>query len=442
MRGRIKSLLQVFLPIFIAQAALTSTGFFDTVMSGQAGEEQLAGVAIGVNIWVPFFVGVLGIISGLTPIFAQVYGARRMDELPNLFMQGIYLSIVLALVILAAGYFVLDPVFAHMSLEAEVERVARGFLTAIAAGILPVFVLSVIRNYIDAQGFTRVTMGLTLICVPLNVFLCWLLVFGNWGAPVLGGIGAGVATAITYWIGMVLFGLVVHLFSPFRAQRVFHLPRPQFREWLNTLKLGLPIGGGIFAEMSAFSFVVLLIAKYGTAVIAANQAAINFSGLIYMIPLSIGTAMTILVGFEVGADRLSDARAYSRVGISVAVGISLITSVALFFGKSEVAAMYTAEDTLIPLIETFLAYAIFFQLSDAVAAPVQGALRGYKDVTVTMLAAIAAYWVVALPLGYCLAHSGWDAYGYWIGFIGGTSSSAILLIGRLLYLQKRKFKAG
>lgn len=439
-KGKIKTLLEVFLPIFIAQIAFTSTGFFDTVMSGQAGEAQLAGVAVGTNIWTPVFVGMVGVIGGLTPIFAQRYGARQMKALSALFMQAIYMAVLMTAGVLLLGFLFVDVILAQMTLDREVERVARGYLLAIGTGVLPIFIVSSMRNYIDAQGFTRISMLITLICVPFNILMNWLFIFGKWGFPELGGIGAGVASSLMYWLALILAVGVLRFLPPFKEQKVFRLPRPDVRAWIDELKTGLPIGGSIFVEMSIFCVVGLLITEYGTSVIAAHQSAINFSSFIYMIPLSIGSAMTILVGFEVGAARNRDAKTYTRIGSVMALAIACCTAVSLMSFTREVAGLYTSEEHLLPLLETFLVYAVFFQVSDAIAAPIQGALRGYKDVTVTMIMAIIAYWVIGLPVGYLLAQNGYDAYGYWIGFIAGIATSALLLFLRLQYLQKNRFQ--
>ena len=438
-QGKIKSLLTVFLPIFIAQVAFTATGFFDTVMSGQAGEAQLAGVAVGHNIWAPVFVGMGGVIGGLTPIFAQKYGARKMEELSGLLMQSVYMAVLMTIFVLGLGFAFVDMILAQMALDAEVERVARGYLIALGTGVLPIFVVSSMRNYIDAQGFTRISMIIMLVCVPFNIFMNWLLIFGKWGMPQLGGVGAGVASSLMYWLALVLAIGVLKGMEPFKGQKVFRLPRPDVRAWLDELRTGLPIGGSIFVEMSIFCLVGLLITEYGTSVIAAHQSAINFSSFVYMIPLSIGSAMTILVGFEVGAKRNRDAKVYTRIGLCMALAIACCTAVGLMSFTREVAGLYTSEEHLLPLLESFLVYAVFFQVSDAVAAPIQGALRGYKDVTVTMVMAVIAYWVIGLPVGYLLAQNGYEAYGYWVGFITGIAVSAVLLFLRMRYLQKNKF---
>jgi MATE family multidrug resistance protein len=202
--------------------------------------------------------------------------------------------------------------------------------------------------------------------------------------------------------------------------------------------VGLPIGLSIFCEVSIFGVVALLMAEYGTAVIAAHQAAINFASLVYMVPLSIGMTLTIVVGFEVGARRYSDAREYSKLGIAIAIMIAVFFAIGLSAFNSQIAGLYTQEKEVLELIQNFLVYAVFFQLSDALAAPIQGALRGYKDVKVTLLMAILSYWGIGMPIGYFLAKfTALQAYGYWIGFIAGLAVGATVLLVRLIRLQQK-----
>lgn len=203
--------------------------------------------------------------------------------------------------------------------------------------------------------------------------------------------------------------------------------------------LGVPIGLSIFLETSIFSAITLLMSNFGTAVIASYQAAINFSSLLYMIPLSISMTLTIIVGFEVGANRPRDARSYSFLGIITAVSLSTTAGILLFLFREQVATIYSNDPEVIHLTGQFLLYVVFFQLSDAFLAPIQGTLRGYKDVNVTFLMALLSFWIIGLPLGFVLAsYSSLGPFGYWIGLITGLAVGAITLSFRLLYVQKKK----
>jgi MATE family multidrug resistance protein len=161
-----------------------------------------------------------------------------------------------------------------------------------------------------------------------------------------------------------------------------------------------------------------------------------------MVPLSISMALTIVVGFEVGAKRYQDARQYSYLGIGMALILATCFGIGLFFFSEQVAGFYTTDAAVLQLTQHFLLYSILFLLSDAVAAPIQGILRGYKDVKVTFIVALVSYWVIGLPLGYLFAkYTTLAAFGYWIGLISGLAAGAVFLFGRLLVLQRQKMKA-
>ena len=202
--------------------------------------------------------------------------------------------------------------------------------------------------------------------------------------------------------------------------------------------IGVPIGISIFVETSIFSAVTFMLAAYGTVTIAAHQIALNFTSLLYMLPLSISMGATILVGYEVGAKRFHDARQYSWLSVSTAIVFSFLSACTLYFMRVEIAALYSSDPEVIALAIQFLLFAALFQLSDAIQAPVQGALRGYKDVNITFIMALISYWVIGLPCGYILANfTDFGAFGYWIGLIVGLTAGAITLSIRLLTIQKK-----
>ena len=412
--------------------------FADTVMSGRAGAYDLAGVAIGASLWTPIFTGINGILIALSPIVAQLIGAGRKEKIGYTVLQGIFLAVVLAVAVLIIGSFVLNPILHFMDLEPEVERIAKYYLIALSTGIIPLFVFNIIRSFIDALGQTRITMFITLLALPINVFFNYILIFGKLGMPALGGIGAGIATAITYFISMILGLIVLLKLEPFTQYKVFVKGiTPSLKAWWEQLKIGIPIGFAIFFETSIFSAVTLMMSKYDTVTIAGHQAAMNFQSMLYMIPLSISMALTICIGFEVGGKRFLDAKIYSKIGISVAIILAILGGAVMYFFDDQIAHLYSNNEAVIEAIKHFLIYAIFFQLADAFGGPVQGALRGYKDVNITSIMLFISYWIIGLPLGFILAiYTGLGPYGYWIGLIAGLSAGAITLYFRLRYIQR------
>ncbi|MFC3882179.1 MATE family efflux transporter [Bacillus songklensis] len=438
-KEKLKQFASILFPILITQFAMFSMNFFDTMMSGRVSANDLAGVAIGSNLWVPIFTGLSGILMATTPVVAQLAGANEREKVPFSVTQAMYVSITMALVVLGIGGLFLDSILNNMNLEQEVREIAKQYLMALAVGIIPLFVYTVLRNFIDALGQTRITMIVTLLSLPINVFFNYMLIFGKFGFPALGGVGAGIATAITYWVIFIITLFITVKMTPFSTYRLLRkLYAPSLRNWKELLKIGLPIGFAIFFETSIFAAVTLLMSAYDTNTIASHQAAINFASFLYMIPLSISMALTIVVGFEIGAKRYRDARQYSRMGISMAVMMAFISGTFLFFIREPIAGLYTKDTEVLSLTSHFLLYAIFFQLSDALQAPIQGTLRGYKDVNVTFIMALISYWVIGLPLGYMLAnYTNLEAFGYWIGLITGLAAGALGLSYRLVSVQRR-----
>lgn len=438
-REKMRQLLIILLPVLVTQLAMYAMNFFDTIMSGHASPNDLAGVAIGSSLWMPVYTGLSGIMLAVTPIIAQLAGARKTQQMPFTVLQGVYLGLALALLVIIGGSFALSPILDRMELEPLVRNIAHDFLIAISYGIVPLFVSMVLRCFIDALGYTRITMIITLTSLPINVVLNYMLIFGKFGFPQLGGVGAGYATAVTYWC-IALFSIyVIHRVQPFAGYKVFQRFYPvSFATWKEQLTIGVPIGFSIFFETSIFAAVTLLMSGFSTVTIAAHQAAMNFASLLYMVPMSIAMALTIAVGFEVGAQRFKDARQYSYLGISMAICMSLVCAVLLFVFNEQVAKLYTTDIEVLDLTKQFLIYAVFFQLSDAVAAPIQGTLRGYKDVNIVFIIAFISYWVLGLPIGYALAnYTELGAFGYWVGLITGLLFGAIGLAVRLFRIQKR-----
>ncbi len=235
-------------------------------------------------------------------------------------------------------------------------------------------------------------MTIALLALPINVSLNYVLIFGKLGLPALGGVGTGVATAVTYWCLAAVALLIVirsRLFSTYKLFRRIEVL--SFPAWKEQLKIGIPIGFSIFFETSIFAVVAILMSAFDTVTIAAHQAALNFASLLYMVPLSMSMALTILVGFEVGGKRFSDAKQYSYLVMLISIGMAFLCALVLLIFRDKIASLYSEELAVIKMTKQFLVYALFFQLSDAIAAPIQGSLRGYKDVNVTLSLALFSY---------------------------------------------------
>jgi multidrug resistance protein, MATE family len=438
---KIKQIFILLIPILITQLGMFSMVFFNNIMSGRYNSSDLAGVAIGSSIWTPIFMGLSGILLAVSPIVAQHFGEKKDREVASIVANGMHLAIIIGLLVMILGFILLNPILDKMNLPSSVQATAHEYLVGLSFGILPLFIFNVLRSFIYALGKTRVVMVIMISSLPINFCLNYVLIFGHWGFPELGGAGAGYATSITYWAIAGITAFIIKTQDPFCSYRVFsNLKMFSMEKCKEILKIGVPMGLSTFFETSMFAVVTILISKFSITTIAAYQSALNIVSFLYMIPVSISLSQTVLVGYEVGARRYKDAKDYSWLGVYLSILIALVTGLLVVIFRYKVAGFYSNEASVINLTAHFLIYALFFQISDAIQATAQAALRGYKDVNHSFIMTLVAYWLICLPVGYYLANfTKLGAPGFWIGLTTGLLAAGICLSIRLIYIQKMKF---
>lgn len=428
------------LPILVTNVAIMSVHLADTMMTGHVNSVELAGVAVAGNIYMPLFVTCMGTVSGLSPTIAHLYGGGDRAEIRRVMRQSFYWAFLLGLFGSLLLYLGVPLLLDQLDLEPRVWKVAFGY-SQVMMFCLPVSLLVVaMREFMNALGCTRITMLITGLTVPLNIFFNYIFIFG-WGpvAP-LGGVGAAWGTFAAFFTSVFIHAAVVRWMSPFSEYRIFDgAPRPQAREWSKALRIGFPIGLAMLSETSIFGAMGLCIATYGTLMAAASQSAFSVTSMLYAIPMACSIALTILVGFELGAGRPQDAVSYTRIGRQVSLGAAVILIGAVWLARYPVAALFTGESELLELIAGFVVYAALMNGADALNAPLQGALRGYRDVKAVLILSIISFWVVGMPLGWALAEvAGHGAYGYWQGVISGLFVGFILLAVRINKVRKKQ----
>ena len=437
LQQRMRLFISIFLPILIYQLANFSASFVDTTMTGQYDTLHLAGVSMATSLWIPFFDLLIGIVSALVPIIGHHLGQGKKEKIASDFYQFIYLSLGLSLILFALVFVGAPLVLAHLGLEPLVEEVAKDYLWYLALGIIPLLLFSTIRSLFDALGLTKLSMYLMLLLLPLNGTFNYALIYGAFGFPEMGGAGAGLGTSLAYWVLLLISLLVAVKHPKVRVYELWKIRPLEKKSLIEGIRLGLPIGGTFFAEVVIFSVVGLVMAKFSSLIIASHQAAMNFSNLMYAFPMSISTSMSIIVSYEIGANRPDDVKKFCKLGRLTALGIAGFTFLFLYILRDRVAALYGSYTEFIRMTSVFLTYSLFFQLADTFAAPLQGILRGYKDTQVPFYLGLIAYWGISLPLGFFLDHfTSLGPYGYWIGLIASLVMSGILFQWRLNRLAK------
>lgn len=434
-------LLMLGLPIIFTQLAQSSMGFIDTLVAGQYNSLDLAAVALGSSIWLPIFLASSGILMATTPLVAHAIGSEQNQKIASILSQGLW--VVLFLAILSVVLIThADTVLHVLDVDELLSNKTMDYLGAIVWGFPAMILYQLLRSYFEGLGKTRPAMYIAGLGLLLNIPLNYILVFGKFGFPELGAAGCGWASAIVMWV-MLALGVTLLLKSatlkvPKHAGFIwFHLT-----EFLQYLKLGIPIGFSILIEVTMFCVIALLLAPLGTTIVAAHQITMTFTGLVFMIPLSLSMASTIRIGQKLGANQPHDAKLAAQVTMGLATLFAIVTSVLIAIFSENIASIFTPEAPLIAMASNLLLIAALFEISDGLQVTAAGALRGYKDTTVPLIIVVVAYWVIGLPLGYLLALTDLiiprlGAAGFWYGLVAGLSVSALLLIMRLKHVSHR-----
>ena len=397
-KERLRLFLSLFLPILIYQLANYSASFVDTAMTGQYRTLDLAGVSTATSLWNPFFTFLTGIVSALTPIVGHHLGKGNKERIAGDFYQFLYMSFGMAILLIGFVWGIAPMILKQIGLENVVAQIAIRYLYFLSLGILPLLLFSIVRTFLDTLGMTRLSMYLMLLLLPLNACFNYILIYGAFGFPEMGGAGAGLGTSLAYW---VLLGISVLVLFKQTKLKALHLEKriPLNMDKIKEgVRLGLPIGGTVFAEVAIFSVVGLIMAKFSSLIIASHQSAMNFSTLMYAFPMSISSAMAIVVSYEVGAKRFDDVKTYIGLGRWTALIFAGFTLSFLYIFRGNVASLYGNDPEFIDLTARFLTYSLFFQLADTFAAPLQGILRGYKDTVIPFYLGLLGYWGVAIPV--------------------------------------------
>ena len=435
-------------PILIGQLATIGMSVTDVAMAGHASAADLAGVSLGVSIWNMTILTLMGLLMSVNPMVAHHVGAGEFDSVPHVVRQGLWKAVgvgVLAFVLanLAA------QVFDVMDIEPAVRDIAKSFVRVSSFGLPAFTCYRVLYGYSTSINQTKPMMVIALVALLLNALVNWLLVFGNWGFPTLGGVGCAWSTMVCVWFHPLALMWWMRVAPAYRPTWPFtHWEGPEWPMLRSLLKLGVPIGITYFAETSAFSLIALLIAKFGSAQVGAHAIALNFTSLTFMVPLSLGLALLTRVGQSLGAGDPVAARFRAWVGVGLTWAFALVASLGLAVFRQTIASAYTSDAVVAALAAKLLIFAALFQLSDCTQVVTSCAIRGYKVTRAPMVLHLAAFWGFSLPLGCLLGLAPqWlpfaptepmAAQGFWIALIVGLSVAAIGLVIMLRNVSRRR----
>ncbi len=434
----IKKLLSVMIPILVAQVSTAGVTFINTTMAGHAGADDLAGVSVGAGLFYPLLASIIGLLMAGTPLMAQLIGRKERESLPFIVRSGMVIGLSVWALFTAAYFFFIDDLLASLALEAAVEHIARYYLMTMIGVVFFLALMIPLRCLTDTAGSTSISMKLFLLAPVINGIFNYLFIYGHGGMPALGGIGAGLATMMTYGFLLGLFLLVVMKSKDLGGRQIFSSLALRSRDLREYLVVGVPSGLSIFMEMSLFSLIIVFLSRYGTDALAAYQIADNFASLVYMLPVSCSMALTILIATAVGAGDMTLARRYKKAGFVVAMAGAMMTASFTVLFRNSIGSVYTDDAAVALIAGQFLIYSAGWQLFDAISTPIQGILRGLKDTRISFILMVLAYWGGCFPMSLFLdSHTALGADSFWLGLDFGVGCSAFLMILRLLYVERK-----
>jgi MATE family multidrug resistance protein len=438
---------QLAAPVMLGMLGHTFVSLVDNIMVGQLGTAQLAAVSLGNSfMFIAMSLGI-GFSTAITPLVAEADAAQDFIKGKSSFKHGLFLCTVLGVLLFAMVFFS-KPLMHLMKQPAEVVELAMPYLDLVAISLIPLVVFQGYKQFSDGLSLTKFPMYAALLSNVINVVLNYVLIFGKFGFPELGIVGAAYGTLISrcfmVWHIWLLLKRNEKSKSFLTHIKFFTLDKMMFKR---VLSLGTPSALQMFFEVAIFTAAIWLSGLLGKNPQAANQIALNLSSMTFMVATGLSVAAMIRVGNQKGLKNYFELRriAFSifLFGIILAVGFAILF---LIFHKQLPLLYLDLNDTknfvdnneVVKIASRLLLVAAVFQISDSIQVVMLGALRGLQDVKIPMLLVFISYWMVGFPVCWFLGkESAYGSFGIWIGLLAGLTIAAILLYIRFDFLTKK-----
>ena len=435
--------LKVALPVMLTQLGASLVGLFDSIMVGHYATVDLAAVSFSNALFFTVMVFAMGALMGLTPLIGIQVGkisdttdnseeSTRLAESKNiissLFQNGMLFTILLSIMtlILLGGCI---PFLHCFGQDPAVVEVARPYFILIVISIVPFLFFTFFKQFLEGLGNTSVAMVITLVMNGINILLNWLFIYGNWGCPELGATGAGIGSLVAR-IGMPICFFVVMYFRREWKEYMTSMRWSKFKVSVikELTKIGFPIGVQTLMETIAFTAAFIFIGWISKEALAAHQIANQICDMTFMVILGIGSATTIRVSHQLGANNLHGVRMASNASIHLVLFINTIGAILMIGLRNQIPMLFTEDPEVIAIASKLVVLAGVLQLADGLQVVAASMLRGITDVKVPMFIALFSYTIVCISIGLFLAFPmGMGAVGIWIGFVVGLSVAAICL---------------
>lgn len=448
-RGETRALVRLSVPLVLTNLGQIAMQTTDVLMIGRLGAVPLAASALAVSVFFMLFIFGMGIVMATAPMIAQDLGRRpsAVREPRRTVRQGFWAATAVGLLSMLVLWQI-GPVLDAIGQQPELIAGAEAYTHAAMWGVLPALWFIVLRNFTAALERARPAMVITLIGIAVNAAADYVLIFGAFGVPALGLVGAGAATAVS--AGFLFVGLLAFVLIDRRLRRYYILGRfwrADWRRFRDVFGLGLPIAITLTFEVGLFATAAQLMGLIGVAELAAHLIAIQIASVAFMVPMGLGQAATVRVGLAVGRGDTPGILRAGVLALGLGTGFMALTALLMVTLPYALVGLFLdvtapANAAVVELAVAFLIIAALFQIVDGGQAIGAGALRGLKDTRWPMVFAGVGYWLVGLGSGIWLAFGqGLGGIGIWYGLAAGLTVAAVLMIGRFILLHQRRTQA-
>lgn len=419
--------LRIAGPVVLSQLGSSITQLADNIMVGHLGTVELAAVSFANTIFIIGMLFSIGITMASTPLIGQAYVQGEHTKLTS-YLQNSLLQVILTAIVISALLFALYPFMDDMGQEPDVVKLAKPYYILLVISLFPFLIFCFFKQFLEGLGSTKHAMIITIICNIVNIVLNYFLIFGTYGFPKWGIIGAGVATLLSRVLMPIMFLIIIRkktdwwmFFNRF-GKKVF-----SFKVLRELHSLGLPIAGQMVLEISAFAFSAIMVGWLGAVPLASHQIAQNISTIAFMVVLGISTATTIRVSHQLGLRDFKALRMAASASIHLCLATNFILGLLILSFRYIIPIAFTEDAAVIELAAQLLLFVGLFQLFDGMQSVGIGILRGLTDVKRPVIYAFISYICINLPIGYIFAFVfKMGAAGIWLGFVFGLGVAAIL----------------
>jgi MATE family multidrug resistance protein len=437
------AIMVLALPLALTQLSHIAMVTTDVVMMGRLGPAALAAGTLANHYFWFFDMFAMGLLSAVAPILSQYLGARRFRRVRRTVRQGFWAALLVSLPCATAIWHT-QSVLGLLGQDPELAGAAQSYLRHMLLGFLPGLWFIVLAAFLAAHTRPRATLVVAILGIGVNGLADYVLMFGHFGFPALGLVGAGIATATVssfMFLGLLCFVLLDRRLRRYRLLGRFW--RTDWPQLLEVFQVGLPIGITVLAEIGMFLAAALLVGLLGTVPLAAHAIAVQCAAIVYMIAHGIGQASTVRVGRASGAGDHRGAARAGWTGLVLGLGYAFLPAAAFWFLGGAIVDLYldsaqTESAVVKDLAISFLAVAALFQFADAAQVTIMGALRGLRDTRVPMLIALCGYWGLGLTAAaFFGVYLGFGGEAIWSGLALGLSGVGICLVQRFRIQTRR-----